>query len=150
VTIRRATADDLTAIEEIQRVSPEASQWCVADYLDHDCWVAEEAGRVAGFLVCRAVAEDEREVLNMAVDPGFRRQGIGRALLEWECNRNLTYYFLEVRTSNEAARALYRVMGFTEEGLRAQYYEEPSESGIVMKRGSCYRHKCQETVRGPV
>ena len=65
---------------------------------------------------------------------------IARALLEAECNRNLADYFLEVRASNEAARALYSVMGFTEVGVRPAYYENPPESGIVMKRSSCYRH----------
>ncbi len=140
IAIRTATESDLPAIAEIQRLCPEAARWGVSDYLDHDCWVATLGDLVAGYLVCRAVAGGEREVLNMAVDPEFRRRGIARALLEAECNRNLADYFLEVRASNEAARALYSVMGFTEVGVRPAYYENPPESGIVMKRSSCYRH----------
>jgi ribosomal-protein-alanine N-acetyltransferase len=147
-TIRRATADDLPAIAEIQRASPEAARWSVLEYLDHDCWVAAVGDRLAGYLVCRAVAADQREVLNIAVHPEFRRGGIARALLEAECDSNLGDYFLEVRASNTAARALYTVMGFTEAGLRPSYYENPPESGIVMKRSSCYRHNCQETASG--
>jgi [ribosomal protein S18]-alanine N-acetyltransferase len=140
IGIRRAAASDLAAIAEIQRACAEAAQWNVHDYLAHDCWVATVGDRLAGYLVCRAVAEDEREVLNIAVHPEFRRQGIARALLEAECNRNSGDYFLEVRASNEAARALYSIMGFTEAGVRPGYYEDPHESGIVMKRRSCYRH----------
>lgn len=140
IAIRRAEESDLPAIGEIQRASPEVAQWSVVDYLAHDCRVAIVDGRVAGYLVCRAVAGDEREVLNLAVHAEFRRKGVARALLEAEYNSNLANYFLEVRASNKAARGLYRVMGFTEEGVRRAYYEDPRESGIVMKRGSCYRH----------
>ena len=148
ITIRRATASDLPAIAEIQRASPEAAQWSVADYLNQDCRVATVDEVLAGYLVCRAVADGEREILDLAVHPGFRRRGIARALLGADCDCNLCDYFLEVRASNKAARALYNVMGFTEAGLRKAYYENPPESGIVMKRSSCYRHNCQETVRG--
>jgi ribosomal-protein-alanine N-acetyltransferase len=139
-TIRRATVSDLLAMEEIQRASPEAAQWRVPEYLDQDCWVAVVEDHVAGFLVCRAVAAEEREVLNIAVAPEFRRSGIARALLEADCNRNTADCFLEVRASNQVARAMYNVMGFTEDGIRPGYYDNPHESGIVMKRRSCYRH----------
>ncbi len=148
IRIRQAVEADVRAIAEIQFACPETAQWPVSDYLRQDCWVAEVDDRVAGYLVCRAVAPDEREILNIAVHPDFRRRGIARTLLEAECNRNLANCFLEVRASNKAARELYSVMGFTEEGLRREYYDNPLESGIVMKRSSCYRHKCQETARG--
>ncbi len=136
IAIRKAVEADLAALEEIQAASPEAAHWRVDDYLAQDCRVAVVEHRVAGFLVCRAVAGDEREVLNLAVHPDFRRRGIARALLEAECNSNVADYFLEVRASNKAARAFYSVMGFTETGVRPGYYENPTESGIVMKRGS--------------
>ena len=140
IEIRRAVESDLPAIAEIQESAPEAAHWRAREYLDQDCLVAVVENRLAGFLVCRAVADDEREVLNIAVHPDFRRQGIATALLEQECNRNLADYFLEVRASNQAARAFYTLMGFTEAGVRQMYYDDPPESGIVMKRGSCYRH----------
>jgi len=149
ITLRRAAEGDLGAIAAIQAASPEAAQWSVRDYLAHDCRVAiGDDGVVAGFLVCRAVAGDEHEVLNIAVQSEFRRHGIARRMLEEVCNGNLANYFLEVRASNKAARAFYSVMGFTEVGIREAYYENPPESGIVMKRSSCYRHNCQETARG--
>jgi len=150
MVIRAANERDLPAIADIQQASQEAAQWTVTDYLRYDCLVAEEDAAIAGFLVCRSIASDEREILNLAVHPRYRRRGIARMLLEADCNRNPADYFLEVRASNKIARAFYSVMGFTEEGIRSQYYENPPESGIVMKRGSCYRHKCQETARGHV
>ena len=150
MVVRAATERDLPAIQDIQRRSPEAAQWRVADYLNYECLIAGDGAAIAGFLVYRSVAGDEREILNLAVDPRYRRRGIARMLLEADCNRNPADYFLEVRASNEAARTFYSVMGFTEEGVRSRYYENPPESGIVMKRRSCYRHKCQETARGQV
>ena len=50
MNIRTATLDDLAAIAAIQVASPEASQWDPGGYLEHDCAVAVEQGRVTGFL----------------------------------------------------------------------------------------------------
>jgi ribosomal protein S18 acetylase RimI-like enzyme len=78
LTVRTATEADLPAISEIQASAPEASQWNPRDYLAYECRVAERDSLVLGFLVARAVAEREWEILNLAVAPGARRQGIGR------------------------------------------------------------------------
>ncbi len=136
IRIRPATPADLPAIAEIQDAAPEAAHWPVSDYLAYDCSVAEIAGIVAGFLVCRSVAPGEREILNLAVSPEFRRQGIARVLLESETGNRNAVHFLEVRASNMVGRNFYRCMGFTEAGLRTSYYDNPPESGIVMKRDS--------------
>ena len=77
MTVRAATADDLAAIAAIQEASPEASQWDPASYLDYECSVAASGGRVAGFLVVRQIASDEREILNLAVDPAAAAAGSG-------------------------------------------------------------------------
>ena len=86
---------------------------------------------MAGFLVSRALATLEREILNLAVDPCCRRCGVASALLQNELRKPGTH-FLEVRESNTAAQALYRKFGFEEVGRRAQYYELPAETAIVM------------------
>jgi ribosomal-protein-alanine N-acetyltransferase len=49
--------------------------------------------------------------------------------------------FLEVRSSNTAARNLYQKLGFSEIGLRRNYYASPPEDGIVMRFQSCYLHR---------
>ena len=78
--IRAATEDDLPAILQIQESAPEAAQWAPRDYLAYECLVAENGAAMVAFLVARA-AGPESEILNLAVAPGFRRQGIGRQLL---------------------------------------------------------------------
>jgi ribosomal-protein-alanine N-acetyltransferase len=133
MTVRRATADDLAAIAAIQKASPEASQWELASYLDYECSVADNGGRVLGFLVARQIAADEREILNLAVDPTERRRGVARKLLENELKRLKMCWFLEVRASNIGAIRLYESAGFRRAGRRESYYSNPVEPGIVMK-----------------
>ncbi len=133
VKICAATQADLTAIREIQRVSAGASQWTPESYLDHDCVVAVVKDRVVGFLVTRATAADEREILNVAVDPAARRAGIGRILMETVLAGYRGAWFLEVRESNEAAITLYKTLGFAAAGRRENYYHDPCEAAIVMR-----------------
>jgi ribosomal-protein-alanine N-acetyltransferase len=133
MTVRAATADDVAAIAAIQGKSPEASQWDPASYLDYECSIATSGGRVLGFLVVRQVAADEREILNLAVDTSARRRGVARKLLETEMLREKMQWFLEVRASNSNAIKLYESAGFREAGRRESYYQNPVESGIVMK-----------------
>jgi len=114
-------------------VSPEASQW---DPEGFDVTVAEVAGRVVGFLVTRAIA-DEVEILNLAVDPVNRRSGVARALVRPLLEMPSVSVFLEVRESNTAARGLYQTLRFHEVSRRRGYYESPCEDGIVMKFHSC-------------
>jgi ribosomal-protein-alanine N-acetyltransferase len=132
MTVRGATADDLAAIAAIQETSPEASQWEPASYLDYECSVATSGGRVLGFLVVRQIAANEREILNLAVDPAERRRGVAGKLLESELRRAKTQWFLEVRASNSSAIKLYESTGFREAGRRESYYRNPVEPGIVM------------------
>ena len=133
MTVRGATAEDLAAIAAIQEASPEASQWEPSSYLDYECLVAISGGRVVGFLVVRQIVPDEREILNLAVDPSERRRGVARKLLEAELRRAKTRWFLEVRASNSCAINLYESAGFCEAGRRESYYRDPVEPGIVMK-----------------
>jgi [ribosomal protein S18]-alanine N-acetyltransferase len=90
-------------------------------------------GRVVGFIVTRSVGDREREVLNIAVHPDFRRLGIGTELLRSELVRSPGAHFLEVRESNTPARELYRRLGFEVVGSRPGYYDDPPETGIVMR-----------------
>ncbi len=93
--------------------------------------------RVGGFIVSRKVLEDEREILNLAVAPELRRRGVARALL-LRCLEGFEgSVFLEVRASNKAAIEFYKCHKFQEVSRRAEYYEIPTESAIVMKFHSC-------------
>jgi ribosomal-protein-alanine N-acetyltransferase len=90
-------------------------------------------GQLAGFVVSRKIAEGEREILNVAVHPKFRRLGVATELLKSELKRSPGAQFLEVRESNTAARQLYEQLGFKVVGARPGYYENPPETGIVMR-----------------
>jgi len=129
--------EDLAAVAAIQSASPEAAHWNVADYLGYDLWVATAGGQIAGFLVSRPLGSGEGELLNVAVAPGFRRNGLGKALIRASLGEFPNGIYLEVRESNAIALTLYKSMGFKEVTRRPRYYEAPVEAGIVMKFHSC-------------
>ena len=136
-SICRLAAGHLAAVAAIQRQSPEAAQWNPEDYLGYDCFVAICNGTVAGFLVTRTIAAGEHEILNLAVAPDFRRQGVAKYLISEGIVLLRGEIFLEVRASNAAARNLYKYLNFEEVAIRPAYYEDPPESAIVMKFHSC-------------
>lgn len=83
-------------------------------------------GKDIGFVLSR-IAVDEAELLTIAIDPGHRRRGAGRALLEAAIERAHTdgarSLFLEVGADNPAARSLYEQSGFVSIGRRKAYYQ---------------------------
>jgi [ribosomal protein S18]-alanine N-acetyltransferase len=135
--IRPAEPGDLREVAAIQAASPEAAHWNITDYLQHDFRVAAHGIHLQGFLVARQVAEGEYELLNVAVLPEFRRQGVGRALVESLLNSCQGTVYLEVRASNRAAQEFYKGLGFEELSTRPAYYDSPPEAAIVMKFHSC-------------
>lgn len=78
-----------------------------------------------GFIMVQ-VAADESEIVNFVVMEHARRQGIGRMLLEAAVRRaresGANSMFLEVACDNESARRLYKAEGFTQVGIREDYY----------------------------
>lgn len=93
--------------------------------------------RVVGFAVA-FFAADQGDLSNLAVDEAYRRDGVGRALLEAVMAsgraRGALDLWLEVRASNSAARSMYERLGFREAGVRRQYYSAPVEDAMVMQR----------------
>lgn len=92
--------------------------------------------RLAGY-VCRWIVGDEVSILNLAVDPDYQRQGLGRALVQLIADeaeslgaRSIT---LEVREKNDAAGTLYRTMGFAQKGMRRDYYGK-GDHAVIMTR----------------
>ena len=92
-------------------------------------------GRVDGFIICWVILSD-MHLLNLAVAPEYRRQGLGSTLLEDAladfARLGGGYVSLEVRPSNRAAQALYDSFGFQVVGRRKQYYRADNEDAIVM------------------
>ena len=98
------------------------------------------SGILRGFVLAR-LAADEAEILTVAVDAGWRRKGVGRALvsesLRRAANAGARAVFLEVDEDNRAAVALYRRLGFTKVGERPGYYRRKDGSralALVMRR----------------
>lgn len=135
-------AADLDALVALAARCPEAAHWSRADFErairgEFQGWVAEKDARVRGFIVARVVA-DEVEVVNLAVEPGARRAGIGSRLLgealEHARRAGALRVFLEVRESNHNARAFYERHGFRLSSRRARYYSDPREDALVFSR----------------
>ncbi len=81
---------------------------------------------------------DEGYIANVAVDPAYRRQGIGGRLIdrltEIAAARRLSFVTLEVRAGNRPAIALYEKHGFVPVGLRRNYYTLPREDALLMTK----------------
>lgn len=96
---------------------------------------AIESSVVAGYIVARETA-GELHINNVAVRAEFRRRGIGAALLNRVLDearrRAARAAFLEVRSANHAAQALYEKSGFKAIARRSYYYSEPLEDAVVM------------------
>ncbi len=98
-------------------------------------WIAavDDSGRLAGYVGYRQVL-DEGSIMNVAVHPDYRRMGIASKLLHklFSVITGVSAVYLEVRESNLAAQSLYEHFGFTPCGKRRNYYENPTESAIIM------------------
>ena len=99
--------------------------------------VAEENGNVLGYVGSQTVM-DETDMMNIAVHPDHRRRGIAAILitelidgLKRRGSRMLT---LEVRASNAPAIALYTRYGFAQVGLRKNYYRNPKEDALILRK----------------
>ena len=98
----------------------------------------DDSGRPIAYMLGRIIAP-EGEIYRIAVEKEHRKRGIGYRLLSFalktERGRGLECTFLEVRSQNAAAIALYRAHGFTEIGVRKNYYKDPTDDAIVMVLG---------------
>jgi ribosomal-protein-alanine N-acetyltransferase len=99
------------------------------------CLAALESRTLAGYLVCSRY-DQVWHLMNIAVDPAFRRRGFAMRLLEAMFDRAGAggSYTLEVRTSNAHAIALYERYGFRAAGTRPRYYQDTGEDALIMWR----------------
>ncbi|MBR6941295.1 MAG: ribosomal protein S18-alanine N-acetyltransferase [Clostridia bacterium] len=106
----------------------EASENPVYRFLVAEC--EDTAGYIGVIEIC-----GEAYITNVAVLPGYRGNGIGRALLKAAVDgaqeRNCDFITLEVRESNSVAIDLYKSLGFTEAGKRRNFYTKPDEDAII-------------------
>ena len=135
------TASDVEQVLNIEN-SVQSYPWTHGNFCDaldsgYLCYVDELQGCISAYAVLLP-GVDEAELLVIGVAEKFQRKGLGRklllAMLDIAYARQLVRVFLEVRTANLAAIALYRSIAFLEVGLRRAYYRnaEGSEDALVM------------------
>lgn len=140
--IETMTAAHVSQVAELERICfrDPWSQESVASELKNplSCWlVALEGESVTGYVGSQTVL-DETDMMNVAVHPDHRRKGIAQALIEELVeklrsgkSRCLT---LEVRASNTPAKTLYEKLGFTHIGTRRNYYRNPREDALILRK----------------
>jgi len=145
--VRACAGDDFAAVYSIQLQCPQAAQWRREDYLHlarapgGTILVAEldaaQPPELVGFAAFHRVM-DEAELRNIAIDPAHQRKGIARALLAAGIRAlqefGVRQLFLEVRASNQPARAFYAAAGFRLLYTRRDYYRDPVDDAWVMAR----------------
>lgn len=98
---------------------------------------AKDGDTVVGYAAVSVIA-DEAEIMDVAVSENYRRRGIGRELmssLEALCGEmGASQIYLEVRSQNSAARALYESLGYVAYGTRHGYYKNPADDAVLMKK----------------
>ena len=141
-TYRRMFEGELDAVAAIEQ-SVHAHPWTRGNFADsigagYHCWVARREDALVGYGVV-ATAAEEAHLLNLSVAPDWQRKGIGSDLARFFVKLARDFgaerIYLEVRPSNTAARALYKLLGFTEIGLRRDYYPagEGREDAVIME-----------------
>jgi len=134
------TTADIESVIAIERASFQFP-WSTRFFLDElqvDCArsiLAEIESRIVGYVLFWFLPE-EVDIHNIAVHPHFRRQGIGRLLLEQVIaaarRQESLRVTLDVRFSNAPAQNLYRSFGFVTRGVRKGYYSDNGEDALVM------------------
>ena len=129
----------IAALEKICFSQPWSEQSIASELTNAlSVWlVAEADGALAGYIGSQSVL-GESDVMNVAVSPDYRRQGIGEALvlaLVEELKKHGNHCLsLEVRLSNTPARTLYEKLGFAEVGRRPNYYRNPKEDALILRK----------------
>ncbi|HSR94558.1 MAG TPA: ribosomal protein S18-alanine N-acetyltransferase [Solirubrobacterales bacterium] len=136
--VRRLAYSDLPAVISIERRSFPAP-WSLAMFVlelskpSGICLAATASDELLGYLVCSRY-DRVWHVMNVAVDPERRRQGVASRLISRliaEAGGGLPFT-LEVRVSNRDAIAMYEKLGFRSAGVRPRYYQDNGEDALIM------------------
>ncbi|WP_028479294.1 ribosomal protein S18-alanine N-acetyltransferase [Nocardia sp. CNY236] len=151
-----AAADVARCVELEQLLFPEDDPWAAVAFHSelagpHNRYITarDDQGRTLGYAGIALLgdrAHPEAEVHTIGVDPSCHRAGIGTLLLEAllvEADRRGGPVFLEVRTDNEPAIALYTKHGFHIIGLRKNYYHPSGADAYTMRRPALSGHRAR-------
>lgn len=144
ITIRSMQNADIEEVATIEK-SIFSMPWSAESFqdslaLEHTIYlIAEVDGNIAGYCGMYKLFH-EGEIVNVAVKPEYRKLGVAnimlKELLRLGAESEVDTFLLEVRESNQAARSLYDKLGFSQMGIRKNFYEKPVENAIVM-----WKHK---------
>ena len=141
-TTKRMTEEDVAAVAALEAANF-SRPWSYEAFLktlsdeNYIVIIAKDADALLGYCVLLCTGE-EADITNVCTAPEARGKGVATgmmtALMEEGRSRGVVEFFLEVRESNTPARGLYTKLGFEEIGLRKNYYEEPREHAVLMKK----------------
>jgi ribosomal-protein-alanine N-acetyltransferase len=139
--IREFKRPDVKRVLEIEKASfsdPYPANILVDIYnLGAGFLVAQENNRVVGYIIFWIKFEDEGHIISIAVDKNYRRLEVGSKLVESSLETfkkfSVKRIKLEVRVGNKGARKFYTKMGFEEEKIVDDYYEDHEDAVIMGK-----------------
>lgn len=147
ITVTRVSPSESGGHDEISEIaalqsetftnpwSVDSLRWEIANTDVARLYVLRVDGALVGFCACWVIL-DELHINSLAIADAWRRRGLATKLLRDVCrdarSSGATQATLEVRRSNVAALALYERLGFTCEGVRADYYQTPREDALVL------------------
>lgn len=142
MTFREMLVEDLEQVVDIEQ-NLFSVPWTKEGFLtylmkkDTMFFVVEEKERILGYCSMMTVL-DEGDILNVAVRSDRQKEGIGQFLVDSMLHmaemQGIRLVHLEVRQGNGTARRLYQRLGFKEDGLRRDYYENPVENAVLMTK----------------
>ena len=142
MTITKMTEAHIGQIAELEKIcfNDPWSENSIASELNNrlSCWlVAIEDGKVIGYLGSQTVL-GETDMMNIAVHPDYRKNGIASNLIGELISKLMEQgshsLMLEVRESNEPAMSLYLKLGFEVVGVRKNYYRNPKENALILRK----------------
>ena len=139
-TLRPATETDIPEVLKIEELSF-TDPWTEGMFLSSigeniDFTLLLDGVTPVGYSILDRRVEGEAELHNIAVLPKHRGKGLSALLMDKIVSdiKETDTVFLEVRASNVAAKGLYKKYGFTEIGVRRNYYKSPTEDAVIMQR----------------
>ena len=142
MTITNMTSAHVAQIAELEKCcfNDPWSENSISSELNNrlSCWlVALESDVVIGYVGSQTVL-GETDMMNIAVHPDYRNQGVAKnliqTLMDTLSGQGSHSLMLEVRQSNEPAKNLYASLGFETVGIRKNYYRNPKENALILRK----------------
>ncbi len=142
VIIRNARISDIDAIKRVEDRSfkyPYSKSFLLYLLNISDAFYVatiDSPDKIVGY-ICGSVEGDRGHIISIAVDPSYRRRGIGKLLMErimsFYRERGIRRVYLECRVSNRVAQRFYEALGFRRKCIVKQYYENGEDAIVYIK-----------------